>query len=86
MSALRLRKTGPNVTELRTGGGAFVLFSYDTPVAAIIPGSGWFRTEKHHSPTTSRHIGQRIPAGAEVEWRPQTWFDGLLSVSLEVER
>jgi hypothetical protein len=82
MSTLTLKKIGSNVTELHAGDGAVVLFSYSTPVAALIPGSGWFRTAKRLSVTTSGHVNRWISAGVEVEERPQSWFDGLLSVSL----
>jgi hypothetical protein len=86
MSTPTLKKVGSNVTELHAGDGAVVLFSYSTPVAALIPGSGWFRTAKRHSVTTSGHVNRWVPAGVEVEERPQSWFDGLLPASVEGDR
>lgn len=53
-----------------------VLFSYATPVAAVIGGNA-YRTTAKHSKTTSAHVnawlGQRD--GAVM---PQDWFDNLL--------
>lgn len=74
-----LKQLGPNKTEIGAG-DARVLFSYQTPVAALIHGKGWFRTEKKWSRTTSRHINQWIRG--LVTARPQEWFNNLLQVTV----
>lgn len=47
-----------NVTELHLNSGVVILFSYQTPVAAFVPGKGYLVTSKKFSATTSRHISQ----------------------------
>jgi hypothetical protein len=81
----QLVSLGANVTELVTP-QATVLFSYSTPVAAQIPGVGFVRTERTHSPTTTRHVNDwlrnnGVESAAPI---PQKHFDGL--VSLEIRR
>ena len=56
---MKIKPIASNMTELTTEKGASVLFSYKTPVA------GWddigaFRTDKHYSPTTTRHINKYL--------------------------
>ena len=48
----------PNRTEVELSDGTCILFSYSTPVAALVPGRGWIRTSTKHSPTTTRHINR----------------------------
>ena len=55
---MKLTKLGPNKTELQLADGTVVFFSYKTPVAALIPGEGWVRTDEKYSVTTSKHINQ----------------------------
>ena len=55
----KTKKLGANKRVLWYDNGVQVLISYTTPVAAYLPygdGSGYVRTEKHYSSTTSRHI------------------------------
>ena len=73
---MKLTKLGPNQTEIEIAGGARVLYSYNTPVAAFVPGRGLCRTEKRWSSTTSKHINQWLD-GATAEEKPQTFFDTL---------
>lgn len=47
-------------TEIELADGTCVLFSYSTPVAALVPGRGWLRTSKFFSATTSKHINKWI--------------------------
>jgi hypothetical protein len=54
---MKLRPIGPNVNEV-TVGELTVLFSYQTPVAAFVPGEGYLVTDKKWSKTTSRHINK----------------------------
>jgi hypothetical protein len=56
---MKIKPIANNMTELTTENGTSVLFSYKTPVA------GWddigaFRTAKHYSPTTTRHIDKYL--------------------------
>ena len=55
---MKINKLGPNKTELTLHDGTVVFFSYKTPVAALIPGEGWVRTDEKYSVTTSKHISQ----------------------------
>ena len=73
---MKLSSIGANMTELQAT-QATILFSYKTPVAAHISGSGYYRTEKKWSTTTTRHINKWL-ASQPAEVRPQEWFDALL--------
>lgn len=55
---MKLIPLGSNQTVLEYKSGAQVLFSYKTPVAAYIPGEGYFRTKHYWSSTTSKHINK----------------------------
>jgi len=53
-------------TQVSLADGTEVLFSYSTPVAALVPGKGWMRTEKTHSVTTTKHINRWLTANAST--------------------
>lgn len=72
---LKLKPLGANQAELSVG-DALVLFSYQTPVAAWVPGQGWIRTATRYSQTTSRHINRWLGGAGTVV--PQSVIDGLL--------
>lgn len=55
---MKLTPIAANQTELEIGTGVVVFFSYRTPVAAFIPGTGYLRTNHKWSRTTSKHINQ----------------------------
>ena len=55
---MKLKAIGSNMTELNIN-GVSVLFSYSTPVAGW-DDKGAFRTSKHYSTTTSRHINKYL--------------------------
>lgn len=75
---MRLHKIGTNQTEVEFTSGTRILFSYDTPVAAYVPGKGYFRTDTYYSATTSRHITAWLGRPAiEVETKPVEFFDNL---------
>lgn len=74
--SIKLRVLGPNQTELDTG-RATIFFSYETPVAALVPGRGFIRTDRYWSVTTSRHINRWL-SGADAEEVAQSELDGLL--------
>lgn len=74
-----------NMTELELD-GLKVLFSYRTPVAALVreetaEGTNWhqYRTEKKWSNTTTRHINTWNPLGGAYGLRPQEFFDSLIA-------
>jgi hypothetical protein len=73
---LRLTPLARNMTQLATP-TATILFSYETPVAALVPGLGYLRTDRHYSRTTSKHITQWLH-GATAETVPQATIDTLL--------
>ena len=73
---IRVRQLKSNMTELKRD-STTILFSYETPVAAHIPGKGYYRTEKFWSVTTSRHINFWLD-GAEAKTRPQEFFNSFL--------
>jgi len=52
---MQLTPVGSNQTEVIINGNT-ILFSYQTPVAAFVPGRGALRTNKYWSNTTSKHI------------------------------
>lgn len=54
---MKLKNLSGNATELELPGGTLVLFSYQTPVAAIT-GESAIRTIEFYSKTTSRHINK----------------------------
>ena len=75
---MQLTPIASNMTEVETS-EARILFSYRTPVAAYVYGTGYVRTEKYWSVTTSRHINKWI-GGKDVTVREvtQTYLDGLV--------
>lgn len=73
---MELKQVGANMTAIMTKKG-ITLFSYNTPVAHLVPGEGFYRTSKKWSVTTSRHINKWLD-GAKAEERDQSWFDNLI--------
>jgi len=53
-----LKPLGANQNQVTSSNGTIVLMSYETPVAAFIPGQGVIRTSKKWSATTSKHINK----------------------------
>lgn len=77
---MKLRPVAANQTEVVLQDGTTVFFSYETPVAAHVPGVGYAKTEKSWSRTTSKHIGQfirRNGGSGAVDVKPQEYFDSL---------
>ena len=80
---MKLTPISANQTELEIGKGVVVFFSYRTPVAAFIPGTGYLRSNHKWSRTTSKHINQWLRrmtgsgsyAATEVD---QSVFDNLV--------
>lgn len=73
---MRLQQFGPNQTILHVR-NAEIFFSYETPVAAFIPGRGYVRTDSYYSRTTSKHIDQYLRFRT-AETVPQSFLDSLL--------
>lgn len=64
---MHVRSLGSNQTQVTVGNDTRIFFSYETPVAAYIPGRGYIKTRRFHSRTTSKHINQWLDgAPAEV--------------------
>jgi hypothetical protein len=77
---LKLRPLASNMTELELGDKT-ILFSYRTPVACHIAGEGYYRTDKHWSPTTSRHINiwlKNMMGAREWTTKDQSFFDEMV--------
>jgi len=74
---MRVKNIGANITEVAIE-RATILFSYETPVACCMnDGTGFFKTNKKWSSTTSRHINKWL-LGAKAKEMPQSFFDNLL--------
>lgn len=73
---MKLRSIKANMTELHLDNGDAVLFSYETPVAALTA-EGAFKTSKKWSVTTTRHINSWGPEYKGGE-KPQEFFDNLV--------
>lgn len=81
---MNLNPIKANMTELELD-GMKVLFSYKTPVAALVreetsEGPSWhqYRTDHKWSQTTTRHINTWNPLGGAYGVKPQAFFDGLV--------
>lgn len=57
---MKIKPVGSNQTEVEKKDGITVLYSYQTPVAAFVPGKGGLCTTKKYSKTTSKHINSAI--------------------------
>ncbi len=79
---MNLRPIASNQTELALPCGAVVLFSYSTPVAAMLPSGQYIRTEKFWSVTTSRHLNKwLISVSDSVKMVPQEELYNLSGVT-----
>lgn len=75
---MKLNKLGNNETEVILSCGTVVLFSYETPVAAMLPSGRYVRTDKKWSVTTTRHINKWL-SGTHASEIEQEFLDGLLT-------
>ena len=74
---MKVRNIGSNVTEVETE-KATILVSYRTPVACCMnDGTGFFRTNKKWSVTTSKHINKWLEGANAIE-KDQSFFDNIL--------
>lgn len=71
---MKVRNVGSNMTELLVNGYT-VLFSYETPVAALTP-QGYAKTSQWYSQTTTRHINKWLDGIDAVEM-PQDFFNSI---------
>jgi hypothetical protein len=75
-----IKKIGSNMAEVQFGNGTRVLISYQTKVAAYVPGKGVFVTSTYYSQTTNRHIskwGRSQPTHDLRTSVPQAFIDNL---------
>ena len=77
---MKVQSIGSNQTEVTLADGTCILFSYVTPVAALVPGKGWIRTAHKWSATT-KHINAwlRKNCGGTVQTVPQWEVDQLVA-------
>jgi hypothetical protein len=73
---MKVKNVGSNMTELQLGYNTFVLFSYETPVAACWEGV-WFKTEEWYSKTTTKHVNKWLE-GIKAQTKPQEFFNSLI--------
>ena len=78
---MKIQQIGSNQTEVSLADGTEILFSYSTPVAALVPGKGWIRTAFKHSATTTKHVNAwlRKNCGGTVQDVPQWDLDQLVA-------
>jgi len=78
-----VQQIGSNQTEVQLADGTCILFSYVTPVAALVPGKGWVRTAHKWSATTTKHINawlrEPLLVAGTVQSVPQWDLDQLVA-------
>ena len=74
---MKLIPLASNVNLIRLNNGTQVLFSYRTPVAAHVPGEGFFRTNHNWSKTTSKHINKWLRGAIGVASVDQSVIDNI---------
>ena len=75
---MKINNVGSNMTELSTNSGAVILFSYSTPVAALLPSGQYIKTDKKYSATTTRHVNKWLQGvSANVETRSAEFISNL---------
>lgn len=55
---MQLKSYRKNMNAIEYANGVIVLFSYQTPVAAFVPGRGILKSSTRYSVATSRHINE----------------------------
>ena len=74
---MKLIPLASNMNLIRLNNGTQVLFSYRTPVAAHVPGEGFFRTNHNWSKTTSKHINKWLRGAIGVASVDQSVIDNI---------
>lgn len=80
-SQIVVHKPFSNCVILELGDDRFVLYSYSTPVAIWTSKTGFLRSSKYYSQSTSYHIGQWMGQGAHFSWVSQETINRLTSVT-----
>lgn len=82
---MKLKQLGSNITLLTLNNDSEILFSYETPVAGFDSdwsenrcGSGFFKTERNYSRTTTRHIDKYLEDVKGARTICQSKIDALL--------
>ena len=79
---MKLKNIGSNQTELATN-GMVVFFSYETPVAVMLPSGRYVKTSTNYSVTTTKHINKwLIGVLGDVETVAQSFIDSLTDGSI----
>ena len=76
---MKLNNFASNQTQIELKDGTVILFSYKTPVAAFVPGTGYVRTKTQYSRTTSKHINKWVRA-AVCGAVDQSYLDNLVGI------
>jgi hypothetical protein len=72
---MKIKNKDANTIELHFKNGNVFFFSYETPVAAYI-NRKYYKTSKHHSQTTSRHINRFLHGDTvNATQKSQFFFD-----------
>lgn len=74
---MKLHNFASNQTVIEFKNGTVVLFSYNTPVAAFVPGQGYVRTNHKWSVTTSKHINKWLRGVIGVASVDQSVIDNI---------
>ena len=73
---MKIKPIKANMTELVIDRDTTILFSYETPVAGW-DDQGAFRTDKHYSQTTTRHINQYLGGKDVGRVVPQEYIESM---------
>lgn len=76
---MKLQPHGANQTSVALADGTVIFFSYQTPVAAFVPGRGYMKTDCRWSRTTSKHVTQWLTreGARDAKEVPQEFFNTL---------
>ena len=77
---MKLNNFASNQTQINLNDGTVILFSYKTPVAAYVPGTGYIRTKQNWSRTTSKHINAWLRNVGIVGAVDQSYLDNLVGI------
>lgn len=75
---MKLKQIGSNMTEVRYENGVIIFVSYETPVAAFSPKSGYFVTDKYYSRTTSKHITKWLAGVTNFQKVSPDFLNGMM--------
>jgi len=75
---MKINNFASNQTEVCFNDGLVVLFSYKTPVAALLPSGRYVKTDHKWSVTTSKHINKWLQGVTNVEPVEQSYLDNIV--------